>query len=331
MANPDHVRIVLEGNAAVSEWRRQRPGERLDLRRAELVRRNLNGRCLRDANLEWADLRWSDLAGTDFTGAILAHADFHKAEMRGAVLTHTDLTETNFEDADLTGATFEEAVFKHTRLLNTTLSQAAGLSTATHAGPSTLDAETITKSGDLPHKFLEGCGLFMPLQAIVYRVIIGSPGDVRDERMRAREAIHSWNEQNTRRLKAVLQPVMWEIHATPELGDHPQAIINRQLVDAGDILVCLFWTRLGTPTPEAQSGTIEEIRRFLNYGKPVLVYFCTRSLPQNVDLQQWEQLKKFRGEIRSEGLVDEFEKASELVEKLGKHLTRTVERLMGSA
>jgi len=208
---------------------------------------------------------------------------------------------------------------------------ADGLSQTKHEGPSAVDAETLAKSGDLPREFLEGCGLFMPFQATVYRVVIGSPGDLKSERFVAREAIHAWNEQNTRRLRAVLQPVMWEIHATPELGAHPQAIINRQLVDAGDILVCMFWTRLGTPTPDAQSGTVEEIRRFLKSRKPVLVYFCARSLPQAVDIEQWERLKKFSKEIKTQGLVDQFEQPEELVEKLQRHLTRTIERLIGSA
>jgi len=329
MANPDHVKTVLKGNDAVSAWREQHPEERLDLRRAEFVRKNLNSLCLRDANLEWADLRWSDLIGTDLTGANLKNADLHKAAMRGAVLSRADLTGTNFEDADLCEAKFDEAVFKHTRLLNTTLSRAVGLLSATHAGPSTLDDETVAKSGDIPREFLEGCGLFLPVQATVYRVVIASPGDVSDERMRAREAIHSWSEQNTRTLRVVLQPVMWELHATPELGEHPQAIINRQLVDAGDILVCLFWSRLGSPTPEAESGTVEEIRRFLDSGKPVLVYFCKRSLPHDVDTQQLERLRAFGKEIRSKGLVDEFKKLDDLEQKLQRHLTTTVNRLSG--
>jgi hypothetical protein len=33
-------------------------------------------------------------------------------------------------------------------------------------------------------------------------------------------------------------------------------------VESGDILMGVFWTRLGTPTGKAPSGTVEEIEHF---------------------------------------------------------------------
>jgi hypothetical protein len=69
----------------------------------------------------------------------------------------------------------------------------------------------------------------------------------------------------------MLLPVMWERDATPDLGDRPQGIINRQLVDVCDVLIGTFWAKLGTPTSEAESGTAEEIERFIKAGKPVLI------------------------------------------------------------
>ena len=328
MANEEHVRIVLEGNDAIAAWRAKNPGARLDLRRADFTKKSLPGRDLRGADLEWADCRWADLPGADFTSATLVHADFHKADLSGAVFERADLTMANFEDANVTSTRFADAVLDRNRLLNTDFRNATGLSACVHRGPSLLDRDTLTVSPELPRGFLQGCGLFMPYRATVYRVVVGSPSDVAEERLVVRDAIYSWNDHNSQRLGAVLLPVMWETHSTPEIGDRPQAIVNRQIIDDGHVLVCLFWTRIGTPTGEAESGTIEEIERSVKSGKPVMIYFCTKNLPQHVDLDQWQRLRDFKGQIRRRGLVDEFGSTTVLVQKLQRHLTSTLERLM---
>ena len=61
----------------------------------------------------------------------------------------------------------------------------------------------------------------------------------------------------------MLLPVGWETHATPAMGDRPQAIINKQILAGCDLLVAVFWTRLGSPTGAAASGTVEEIEEHL--------------------------------------------------------------------
>jgi hypothetical protein len=43
------------------------------------------------------------------------------------------------------------------------------------------------------------------------------------------------------------------------MGAPPQTIINQQVLDKFDLLVGVFWTRVGTSTENHLSGTIEEI------------------------------------------------------------------------
>ena len=52
--------------------------------------------------------------------------------------------------------------------------------------------------------------------------------------------------------------VMWETDTFPSIGKDAQSIINEQIGDDYDIFVGLMWTRFGTPTPRAGSGTEEE-------------------------------------------------------------------------
>src|SRR5256885_16890523 len=108
----------------------------------------------------------------------------------------------------------------------------------------------------------------MSFKSEPYKVLIAPPSDLVEERQVATEAVNDWNAQHAAAESVVLLPVKWETHATPRAGVRPQGVINRQLVHGCDILVGMFWTKLGTSTGEAESGTIEEIDQFVAAGKP---------------------------------------------------------------
>ena len=97
----------------------------------------------------------------------------------------------------------------------------------------------------------------MAYQVTVYKVLIASPSDVVHERKAIPEVIGSWNATHSEDYGVILMPVMWETHSTPGMGDRPQAILNKQLVASCDLLVWAFWTRIGTYTGVAESGTVE--------------------------------------------------------------------------
>ncbi len=113
----------------------------------------------------------------------------------------------------------------------------------------------------------------MPYQATVFNVMIASPGDVQKERQVATRAIADWNVMHSRSRGIVLLPLAWETHSSPEMGKNPQKILNKQLLDKSDLLVGIFWTRLGTPTDTHPSGTVEEIEEHVAANKPTMLYF----------------------------------------------------------
>src|SRR5580704_6972098 len=106
----------------------------------------------------------------------------------------------------------------------------------------------------------------MAFTASTYRVLIASPSDLSEERETATAVVNEWNAQHTAAEGIVLLPVRWETRATPTTGVRPQAAINKQLVADSDILLGMFWTRLGTSTGVADSGTLEEIDQFVAAG-----------------------------------------------------------------
>ena len=165
----------------------------------------------------------------------------------------------------------------------------------------------------------------MPVEAKVYRVLIASPRDVAEERDIIRNQIYRWNAIHTADMKIVLIPVGWETDATPSLAGRGQAIINRQLVDTCDLLIGTFWTRLGTPTPEAESGTVEEIERANNEGKRCIVYFSNQAVPpSNIDQKQHKRLQKYKGSLQAKGLTDDYSSLEEFTEKVFRHIASAV-------
>ena len=116
----------------------------------------------------------------------------------------------------------------------------------------------------------------MSYQSTVIPVMIASPGDVLEERNVARDIIHEWNYIHSPSTNTVLIPVGWETHSPPDLGGRPQQLINDRVLKDCDLLVGIFWTRLGTPTGESASGTAEEIEKHIAAGKPAMVYFSAK-------------------------------------------------------
>lgn len=108
----------------------------------------------------------------------------------------------------------------------------------------------------------------MAFRSTTYSVMIASPSDVVQERRQIREVIHEWNSIHAAERGVVLLPVGWETHTAPAMGDRPQALINEQIVRECDLLIAVFWTKIGSPTGEEISGTVEEIKKHLDAGKP---------------------------------------------------------------
>lgn len=168
----------------------------------------------------------------------------------------------------------------------------------------------------------------MPFKSETYRVLIASPSDLEEERRAATEAVNDWNAQHAAAEAVVLLPVRWETHAKPESGVRPQEAINRQLVSTSDLLIGMFWTKLGTNTGVAESGTVEEIDQFVSAGKPAMLYFSSRPIdPNRIDLRQQRRLRQFKSTTYSTALVGSFTSSAELRLTLLRDLTNQMRQL----
>lgn len=171
----------------------------------------------------------------------------------------------------------------------------------------------------------------MRFSANVVQVMIASPSDVATERQVLRTVMADWNDLHAERTRTVVLPLAWESHAVPQMGGRAQEFLNTQVLDSADILVAVFWTRIGSPTGDEPSGTVEEIRRHVKAGRPAMVYFSEAPVRlDSVDDGQYRALREFREECEANGLIETYDSPSDLRDKFFRHLTRTLAEHFGS-
>lgn len=172
----------------------------------------------------------------------------------------------------------------------------------------------------------------MPQSGLIFRALVASPSDCTHERHLIPEVISNWNAVHSLSSAAVIEPVLWETHSRPGLGDRPQGLINKQLVANCDLLIGAFWTRLGTPTGDAASGTAEEIEQFRGAGKPVLLYFSSAPVvPESLEAGQYAALTEYRKGLSDQGLYFKYESIAELRDLLQRHIAAHMIELIRSA
>ena len=177
----------------------------------------------------------------------------------------------------------------------------------------------------------------MPRSITLYRVFVASPSDVADEREAIEEVIRELNLSAVEAQGAQLQLLKWETHAFPDFGTDVQDVVNRQIGDDYDIFLGVMWTRFGTPTSRAGSGTAEEFERaFARYQRDrdalrLMLYFKDAPLePSKLDLQQLGEVRQFQERVGNlGGLYWKFKDRSELEKLLRLQLTRVLRELSG--
>ncbi|WP_220635656.1 hypothetical protein [Georgfuchsia toluolica] len=170
----------------------------------------------------------------------------------------------------------------------------------------------------------------MPIQTITFTIAICSPSDALEERNAAERVVLDWNSSHAHATGAILHPVRWERDSIPVLGDRPQALVNRQVIDRADLAIAVFWMRVGTPTGEFVSGTVEEIERLATAGKPVMVYFSDKapdSLDQ-IDTQQLNARRSLEASLRNRGIIGSVDNVDSFTQQFSGHLAKMMNSLL---
>ena len=163
----------------------------------------------------------------------------------------------------------------------------------------------------------------------IVRILISAPSDVQNELHIILEVIKNWNATYSEKYGVFIECVHWITHSTSQMGERPQDVLNKQIVNDSDILIAIFWSRLGTSTGKEKSGTVEEIKKFINDGKPVLLYFSNRPIPRDVDPDQLRELNEFQDECKTKqlGLYFEFETLENFERKIIHDISSQISKI----
>ena len=169
------------------------------------------------------------------------------------------------------------------------------------------------------------------------RVFIASPSDVAAERDALAKLVAELNLTIAivaPEKQIFLEIARWETDVFPSAG-RPQAVITEQIGEY-DIFVGIMWTRFGTPSGVAGSGTEEEFNlayeSWMKRGRPqIMFYFCQASAPppgSSAAAEQLLRLVKFRQELSEKALVWEYTNHDEFSDVVRPHLLQVLKRAM---
>ena len=169
----------------------------------------------------------------------------------------------------------------------------------------------------------------MPRHSTVLQVFVASPGDVSEERAVLDTVVAELNRTWSRNLGLTFEVMKWETNTRPGFDQDAQAVINAQIPDDFDVFLGIFWSRLGTPTGRAASGTVEEFERayarFLTTGSvpEIMLYFKDAPIaPSKLDGAQLTALLEFKNSLAHRGgLYSTFEDLPGFEASLRAHLS----------
>jgi nucleoside 2-deoxyribosyltransferase len=168
-------------------------------------------------------------------------------------------------------------------------------------------------------------------KADVYNVFIASPSDVVIERDHVEIILHEWNTLNSQKRKIILQPVRWEKNVYSEFSGTPQEIINKQILESTDILVAIFHSKIGSPTKNYDSGTVEELKTHIATGKPAMVFFSKEPIDQDcINYEQLGMLDSFKEWCKNYSVYFEYNSKEEFKDLFRNQITLKVNSIPGN-
>ena len=173
----------------------------------------------------------------------------------------------------------------------------------------------------------------MPRIETILSVFVASPSDVSEERDLLESAINELNRTLPGRTGVRLELLRWEHGTWPSFGKDAQAVINTQIPQDYDIFIGILWNTIGSPTNQAESGTIEEFNLAKErYDKDpdsvhLMLYFKI-SPPlsmESFDGSQYEKVQNFQSRVKEEGAFFwQFHSADDFANDIRTHLTNVV-------
>lgn len=171
----------------------------------------------------------------------------------------------------------------------------------------------------------------MAVRALNLYLLLSTPSDVDSAHIHLiQRTLTQWNVVYGRSLATAVLPMSWSDQAVSEYGQRPQSMINEQLVDDADVVLAVFRDRLGTPTGDALSGTVEEIDRMAELGRPVSILrdrTLRAPLEDAAAATEKARLEDYLSEIRDRALILPYSSDAELVQHVNNTLSHVTTKV----
>lgn len=170
----------------------------------------------------------------------------------------------------------------------------------------------------------------MPVAKTLFTVLLSSPSDVEPERKIVSNIVDEINEiHKNSRFGLILKT--WDKDVSPSLiMKNGQNLIDLEFnYEQADLLIGVFYKKLGTPVLDSESGTVHEINNAINsYVKKstpdIKLYFkrvnISLSDTDERDIEQYSKLVNKKREYMKLGIVQEFNNTKEFENMCRKHL-----------
>lgn len=161
----------------------------------------------------------------------------------------------------------------------------------------------------------------------IIRCFIASPGDTAEERNACERVFNDINTGIGTAYGFILQSLRWENDVHPGLGNGGQDVINSQIRDKYDLFIGIMYTKFGTQTEHAESGTEEEFniayeRALKQKNMEIMFYFNDAALnPSKLNLEQYQKVTNFRTNVvQQKCMYSMYNGIQDFEQKLRKHL-----------
>lgn len=159
----------------------------------------------------------------------------------------------------------------------------------------------------------------------VCRLMISCPSDVETEVEIINRVVEHINDSIGISMDVFVKTLYWSKNVTPEAGEYPQSIINKQILDKSDAIIAIFSNKIGSSTQHYESGTIEEIELMIQQKKQVFVYFSDKPIRKSeIDMKAEKKIQAFKNKYKSEGFYVDYSSDEEFRENVDRNLTRYI-------
>jgi hypothetical protein len=161
-------------------------------------------------------------------------------------------------------------------------------------------------------------------QVQLIRLFVACPGDILDEHSIIDRRIDEINRTSGRHLRFKVERLSWKKDTYGGMAEYAQAVINEQI--DYEIIVGIFWKRIGTTTPNFVSGTVEELENAFILKKKFLIYFSNVfTNPDTIDGKQLDAVHSYKGDLDAKGILY---KPYDSIEYFGSLFTINLQQLI---